>query len=197
MDYINILPEILPKMRTQMHGNKGIHSLSEINFYISKFDLEKSGLCQVYKFENFLASIGVFLKTQERSELMKFLQSEYPNFISFRKFLDIFKLDREDIKDLVDKASEIYNKILNPQGILTYHDFLNKIWVQNHPLMKMFGETEDVAWNRIEYDVNFVIGNKEQLSFEDFVAIQLNIFYLLPEDRVPYFIKCLPDIYGC
>ena len=195
MDLINILPEILPKMRLQLHANKKIHSLSEIFFYANKFDKENTGLCQVYKFEDFLASIGIFLKTQERSELLKYITLKYPVNIPYRYFVDLFKIDREDIMDLVEISTQVYNKLLDQNGTIVYHDFLNKILIQNHPFMKLFKENVDVAWNKIEYELNFIIGGRDEITLDDFIALQLNILYLLPEDRIPYFIKSLPEAY--
>ena len=65
MDYINILKEIVPKMKMQMHSNKGIASLDKIHKVIESFDKEKLNQCPRAKFENyFLSLLGIFLKTQ-------------------------------------------------------------------------------------------------------------------------------------
>ena len=73
MDYINKLKDIVPKMKMQMHSNKDIFSLNEIYMVIAGFDKENKGKCPRAKFENsFLSLLGIYLKTQELSELFKY-----------------------------------------------------------------------------------------------------------------------------
>jgi hypothetical protein len=63
MDWINKAHMILEKMKNQIYA-KGIDSLDKIYVAISKFDVESKGYVDYINFENFLSTIGVYLKTQ-------------------------------------------------------------------------------------------------------------------------------------
>lgn len=63
MDWINKYNMIVEKMKNQMHA-KGIDSLDKIYYAISKFDGNNNSYVELNDFQTFLASIGIFLKTQ-------------------------------------------------------------------------------------------------------------------------------------
>jgi hypothetical protein len=63
MDWINKVHVITEKMKNQLFA-KQIDSLDKIFVAISKFDHSNIGYVEKILFENFLAKIGIFLKTQ-------------------------------------------------------------------------------------------------------------------------------------
>lgn len=63
MDWINKYSMIIEKIKNQMHA-KGIDSLDKVFISISNFDPNNNNYIEKVKFENFLASLGIFLKTQ-------------------------------------------------------------------------------------------------------------------------------------
>lgn len=63
MDWINKFHMISEKIKNQMHA-KGIDSLDKVFVVISNFDESNQGYVDKIYFEDFLAKIGVFLKTQ-------------------------------------------------------------------------------------------------------------------------------------
>lgn len=63
MDWINKIHMIMEKMKNQMHA-KQVDSLDKVFMAISKFDTENKGYVEKIYFEDFLAKIGIFLKTQ-------------------------------------------------------------------------------------------------------------------------------------
>jgi Ca2+-binding EF-hand superfamily protein len=92
MDWINKMYMISEKLKNQMHS-KGIDSLDKVFMAISKFDKEGKNYVEKIYFENFLATIGIFLKTQELSELHKFLYTaENDNKVFFEAFINILKV---------------------------------------------------------------------------------------------------------
>ena len=63
MDWINKIHMITEKMKNQMH-TKQVDSLDKVYIAISKFDNTNLGYVEKIEFENFLAKLGIFLKTQ-------------------------------------------------------------------------------------------------------------------------------------
>lgn len=63
MDWINKYNMIVEKMKNQMFA-KGIDSLDKVFVSINKFDPNNNNYIHVNDFANFLASLGIFLKTQ-------------------------------------------------------------------------------------------------------------------------------------
>ncbi len=63
MDWINKYSMIIEKMKNQMHA-KGIDSVDKVFISISNFDPNNNNFIEKVKFETFLASLGIFLKTQ-------------------------------------------------------------------------------------------------------------------------------------
>ncbi len=63
MDWINKYNMIVEKMKNQMFA-KGIDSLDKVFISINKFDPNGNNYIHVNDFANFLASLGIFLKTQ-------------------------------------------------------------------------------------------------------------------------------------
>lgn len=63
MDWINKYNMIVEKMKNQMFA-KGIDSLDKVFISINKFDPNNNNYIHENDFANFLASLGIFLKTQ-------------------------------------------------------------------------------------------------------------------------------------
>jgi hypothetical protein len=83
---------ISEKLKNQMHA-KGVDSLDKVYMAISKFDKEGKNYVEKIYFENFLATIGIFLKTQELSELHKFVYtSENEDRVYFEAFINVLKV---------------------------------------------------------------------------------------------------------
>jgi Ca2+-binding EF-hand superfamily protein len=92
MDWINKMYMITEKLKNQMHA-KGIDSLDKVYMAISQFDKEGKNYVEKIHFENFLSTIGIFLKTQELSELHKFLYTfENEDKVFFEAFINILKV---------------------------------------------------------------------------------------------------------
>jgi Ca2+-binding EF-hand superfamily protein len=92
MDWINKMNMITEKMRNQLEA-KGIDSLDKIFIAISKFDREGNNWVEKIYFEKFLVTIGIFLKTQELTELHKYLfTADNNDKVYFEAFINVFKV---------------------------------------------------------------------------------------------------------
>lgn len=195
MDLINILEEIIPKMKLQMYSNKDIYSIDEVYFSIAKFDKLCKGICPIPKFENFLSTIGVYLKTQELSEIYKYIAEDGLNVV-FEKFIMLFRKDVPYEGQLIKRVTEVYNKIKNPNGSLTVEDLKRRKIIQNHPLVKVYKEDENYVNQRVDMMVKFVLGDKTDIEVGDLIEYYKNVISVMPEDRVQFYIRNIPEFYG-
>lgn len=64
MDWKNTFPNILNKIKTQLHSKK-LDDLSSVYKVLNDCDKDRSGTLDRDEFTNFLTKIGVFLTVQE------------------------------------------------------------------------------------------------------------------------------------
>ncbi len=92
MDWINKINMITEKMKNQMLA-KGIDSLDKVYVAISKFDNNNLGYVDKIFFESFLSKIGIFLKTQELTEIHKHLgTNNNDEKVSYEAFILLLKV---------------------------------------------------------------------------------------------------------
>ena len=175
MDYINILKEIVPKMKMQMHSNKGIASLDKIHKVIESFDKEKLNQCPRAKFENyFLSLLGIFLKTQELSELFKYLcvETATEEMVSFDKFILLFT--RKDNEKLDKKIKEMYSKLKGDNESIPYDELMKCLKIENHPLVKVMGNTKEEAKKKVEDEFTDILKESKDVNEDAFLANAFN-----------------------
>ena len=197
MDYINKLKEIVPKMKMQMHSNKDIFSLNEIYMVIAGFDKENKGKCPRAKFENsFLSLLGIYLKTQELTELFKYLciEGEEEEMISFEKFIELFK--RNENENLDKAIDDIYKKLIGQNTSVTLEELYNRLKLENHPLVRALRKTKEEAKKKIDLEFQFILGDNKEVTKDDFITFNKNMFCVMPEKNIDYWVKYLPEVWG-
>ena len=197
MDYINILKEIVPKMKMQMHSNKGIASLDKIHKVIESFDKEKLNQCPRAKFENyFLSLLGIFLKTQELSELFKYLcvETATEEMVSFDKFILLFT--RKDNEKLDKKIKEMYSKLKGDNESIPYDELMKCLKIENHPLVKVMGNTKEEAKKKVEDEFTDILKESKDVNEDAFTLYHKNLFSIMPEKSVDFWIKNIPSVWG-
>ena len=114
MDWINKINMIVEKMKMQMHA-KGIDSLDKVFLQIAQFDKEGKGTIYILEFETFLSRLGIFLKTQELTEIHKYLGTyEHQGFVSFENFIALLKCDVPE--PLIAEINEVFAKVQDGNG---------------------------------------------------------------------------------
>ena len=197
MEYINILKEIVPKMKMQMHSNKGIASLDKIHKVIESFDKEKLNQCPRAKFENyFLSLLGIFLKTQELSELFKYLcvETATEEMVSFDKFILLFT--RKDNEKLDKKIKEMYSKLKGDNESIPYDELMKCLKIENHPLVKVMGNTKEEAKKKVEDEFTDILKESKDVNEDAFTLYHKNLFWIMPEKSVDFWIKNIPSVWG-
>lgn len=194
MDLINKIDVILEKMRLQMH-TKGIYSLSQIFIAIVNFDVQDTGVVNINKFEIFLSKIGVFLKTQELSELFKYLTTTNDlSTIKFDLFVSLFK--REVPQVLSEETIEVFNTLKNSDGKVTVADLMNCCRIEHHFHVAVMNKSPEDALKNVEIAIKFLVGDKQEIDLNEFVELNNSMYWLMPKEHEGYFRREMPALWG-
>ena len=178
MDCINIIEEIVPKMKQQMHHNKDIFSIDEIFMAISKYDKNHTAIIPKPYFESFLSQIGVYLKTQELSELYKYLDDNGYE-ISIMKFIDLFKVHANSYPQLEKKVKEVFSLLKNENNVIPIETIYNKLSLRNHPLVKVYKQTEEYAKAKFDNEIKLedvnIINKESEIKDENSNNINVGV----------------------
>lgn len=191
MDYINTLEEIEKKMKIQMH-QKRIYSLDQVFLEIAKFDPTHQGYINKGKLELFLGKVGVFLKTQEISELLKYLNRDGED-VRFDLFIELFRKDPP--KEILNELNEVFDVLSNGRQAIPLDELTSKIDGQYHPQYMIMNDPF-MAKETVILGLKFVIGDKTEVTREEFIEFHKNIYCILPEDFDETFLRKTPQMWG-
>lgn len=194
MDTINKMNKIVEKLKTQMLA-KGIDSIDKVFIVIADFDKEGTGVLDVLKFESFLSHIGCFLKSQELTEIHKFLGSYEKGLVSFEKFIGILKCCIDDsFLDLVNKVFEQIKDSENSVSVCKLKSIFNP---EEHPRVKLMLKEVPQVLNEFDVAVKFVVGEKDVMTKEEFLELHKNMYWVTPKENMTYFNRIIPAIWRC
>lgn len=194
MDLINKINEILPKMKLQLQS-KEIFSLHEFYITIAKNDPENTGFIPKMKFENFLSLIGIFLKTQELTELYLYLEVDKTNgFVQLEKFISLFKT--EPTEKYTKTVTDIFNKLTNGQSTISFSSLKTHIKIDYHPIARILKKDKELTMTYLEKCINFIIGDKPEINFNDFNELHQNMLNVMPPNEVPYWLEHICELWG-
>lgn len=194
MDWINKIYMIIEKMKSQLHA-KGIDSLDRIFIVISNFDQLNKGYVENIYFENFLAKIGIFLKTQELSELHKYLRTyENNGLVSFESFIELLK--SEIPESIHNKIIQIFDTIRDGNETISVDALKKLIKVENHPRVKLMLKDRDTVRSEFEFSISFVSGDKEYLDINDFLELHRNMYWVIPKEELTNYNNTISRIWG-
>ena len=194
MDVVNTIENIKIKMKSQMRTHKGIYGLNEVFFFLAKIDKTGEGLLQKIKLDEAFGKLGIFLTTQEQSQLCKYIGINPGEQISLEKFTNIFR-DEVPIK-LIESVTDTFEIIKGENESINVDYLKSIINIKKHPLVKIFHKSEDYAQRKLDLAIKFVLMDKPYMDLADFIEIHKNMFYTMPKENVNYFIKFLPEIWG-
>lgn len=194
MDWINKIHMIVEKMKTQLNS-KGIDSLDKIYVIITNFDELNKGYVEVIFFENFLAKMGIFLKTQELSELHKYLKTwENNGLVRFESFIELFKCEVPE--NVLNNVLSIFETIHDPTTNTILVDNLKKnMKVENHPRVKLMMKSREAVRSELEFSILFVSGDKGYLDVNDFVELHRNMYWVTPKENFTNFNITISNIW--
>jgi Ca2+-binding EF-hand superfamily protein len=194
MDWINKINMIVEKMKMQMHA-KGIDSLDKVFIQIAQFDTARNGLVDKLQFEPFLAMLGVFLKTQELTEIHKYLNTyENGGAVSFERFVELLKCEVPE--SLVAQVKNVFAGIKDDSGCVTYDNLMKAFNVEHHPQVKLMHKEVPLVQQEFDIAVKFVLGDKPAMSEEEFVELRRNMYWVTPRENITYFFKMIPGLWS-
>ncbi|MCQ2820621.1 MAG: hypothetical protein MJ252_25425 [archaeon] len=194
MDTINKMNRITEKMKCQMLA-KGIDSLDKVMVVMTQFDPNGTGAIEVSEFETFLSRLGIFLKTQELSEIHKFLGTHETGRVQFEQFAAILKSEVPPILD--DEVGKVFEKIKDSEDGISIATLYEKFDPEKHPrVLLMLKEVPQVK-NEFDVAIKFVLGDKTVMNKEDFIELHRNMFWVNPKENTVYFYRMIPGIWKC
>ena len=181
MDYINIINEIVPKMRIQMHTNS-IPSLT----YIYNLVYENQG-SSINKFmlDIILSKLGIYLKTQEVSELSKYLDKNNES-VKLDKFGELFK--RELSNEAKNEIEHVYDNYAIPGKNVDINVLLQNFNPYEHPQLMGVKNDANKTFESMKNDIYIIAGNKNEINLEQFFELHKNIWSIMPEDYEETFV---------
>lgn len=195
MDWINKIHMIVEKMKDQMHA-KCIDSLDKVFMQIAQFDQEGKGVVSMYYFETFLSRLGIFLKTQELTEIHKYLKTyENQGMVPFEQFVALLKCDvPEALTNMVD---DVFNKIQDGSESITIDQLKKNLKIEHHPRVKLMHKEVPLVQSEMDLSIKFIIGDKDQIDLIEFRELHYNMYWVTPRDNITYFFQMIPDLWGC
>ena len=195
VDVVNNIELVKPKMIGQMRYNKGIFSLSEMIAVIGGPAAVQNSKLFVKYMDAFLGKLGIFLKSQEQTELCRYLgRTETNENLSLNKFVDLFKM--EPPKKLITVVTEVFNLLKEANGTIPIEKFWASTDLTKHPAVTIYKRPKEWIKNKLVLTAKSVLNGKEDFSLEDLIRYYMDFIYLMPIENVNYYIKNIPELYG-
>ena len=188
MDIVNTLEIIIPKMRGQMYQKK-VHSLDVINEIIK----QEGKYFPVKELDLLFAKFGVYLKSQEVTELLNHCQHSKTQ-ISLVRMVELLKTDVP--KDIEQKLNLIWNKLSGAQASMDVEELLQYLNENEHPQLELMKNNPEIAKESVHKGFQQLIGNNKIITKEQFLEFHYNIYWALPDFRVNNFKNKLSLMWG-
>ena len=173
MDIVNTLELIIPKMRQQMF-QKRIYSLDVLYEAIE----EVGKYYSIKELDIFLAKFGIFLKSQEITELLHHCRHSELQ-IDLIKYVYLFRTSIPE--DIVDELNEIFNILSNGQSSINIDELISHLNEKEHPQCELMKKNLQYIKDSVIKGIKNIIGDKNEILREEFLEFHYNIFWVMPE----------------
>ena len=173
MDIVNNLEMIIPKIRQQMF-TKRIYSLDVLYELIE----EEGKYYPIKEIDVFFAKIGVYLKSQEITELLNYCRYNETQ-IDLIKFVYLFRTSVPG--DIVDELNEIFNILSNGQASINLDELIQHLNVKEHPQCELMKKDLQFIKDSVIKGFKNIIGDKTDIIREEFLEFHYNIFWVMPD----------------
>ena len=173
MDIVNNLEMIIPKIRQQMF-TKRIYSLDVLYELIE----EEGKYYPIKEIDVFFAKIGVYLKSQEITELLNYCRYNETQ-MDLIKFVYLFRTTIPE--DIVDELNEIFNILSNGQASINLDELIQHLNVKEHPQCELMKKDLQFIKDSVIKGFKNIIGNKNDIIREEFLEFHYNIFWVMPD----------------
>ena len=181
MDYYNIINEIVPKMRIQMHTHS-IPSLTQVYYLVNQ---NQGSSINKFMLDITLSQLGIYLKSQEVSELSKYLD-KHSDSVKLDKFAKLFK--KELSKEAKIEIEHVFDNYAIPGKNISIDELLNNFNPFEHPQLMGVKNDPRKTFDSMREDIYFIAGNKSEMTKKDFDELHRNIWSIMPDDYEESFI---------
>ena len=188
MDIVNTLELIIPKMRRQMY-HKRIYSLDIVNELVKK----EGKYYAINDLDAFFAKIGVYLKSQEVTELLNHC-SHSRTQIDLIRMVELLKTDVPC--DILQDLNRIFDKLSGNQTAMDVEELLQHLNENEYPQIDLMHKNLQVVKENILKGFHQIIGDNKVITKEQFIQFHNNIFWVLPDYKVAEFKNKIPQMWG-
>ena len=188
VDIVNTLELIIPKMRGQMYQKK-IHSLDVVNEIVKN----EGKYFSIDDLDFFFAKIGVYLKSQEVTELLNHCKHSKTQ-IDLVRMVELLKTDIP--ADILCDLNRIFDKLSGMQTSMDVEELLQHLNENEYPQIDLMNKNLILVKQNILKGFHDIIGDNKIITKEQFIEFHNNIFWVLPDYKVKDFKEKLPLMWG-
>ena len=172
MDIVNTLDSIIPKMRYQMYQKK-IHSLDVVNQIVRT----EGKYFSIADLDIFFAKIGVYLKSQEVTELLNHCKHSKTQ-IDLVRMVNLLKT--EVPQDIICDLSMIFEKLSGNQEAMDVEELLQHLNENDYPQIDLMNKNLKIVKENILKGFYEIIGDNKIITKEQFIDFHKNIYWVVP-----------------
>ena len=188
VDIVNTLELIIPKMRGQMYQKK-IHSLDVVNEIVKN----EGKYFSIEDLDFFFAKIGVYLKSQEVTELLNHCKHSKTQ-IDLVRMVELLKTDIP--ADILCDLNRIFDKLSGMQTSMDVEELLQHLNENEYPQVDLMNKNLILVKQNILKGFHDIIGDNKIITKEQFIEFHNNIFWVLPDYKIKDFKQKLPLMWG-
>ena len=188
MDIVNTLELIIPKMRRQMYQKK-IHSLDVVNEIVKK----EGKYFSINDLDLFFAKIGVYLKSQEVTEILNHC-SHSKTQIDLIRMVELLKT--EVPCDILKDLNRIFDKLSGDQTAMDVEELLQHLNEYEYPQIELMNKNLQLVKESIFKEFQHILGDNKIITKEQFIEFHNNILWVLPDYKINEFKNKLPLMWG-
>ena len=176
MDIVNTLDLIIPKMRYQMY-QKRIHSMDVVNQIVQA----EGKYYSISDLDLFFAKIGVYLKSQEVTELLNHCKHSKTQ-IDLIRMVNLLKT--EVPKDIICVLELIFDKLSGNQQAMDVEELLQHLNENEYPQIELMNKNLKIVRENILKGFHEIIGDNKIINKEQFIDFHKNIFWVIPDYKI-------------
>ena len=188
MDIVNTLDLIIPKMRYQMY-QKRIHSMDVVNQIVQA----EGKYYSISDLDLFFAKIGVYLKSQEVTELLNHCKHSKTQ-IDLIRMVNLLKT--EVPKDIICVLELIFDKLSGNQQAMDVEELLQHLNENEYPQIELMDKNLKIVRENILKGFHEIIGDNKIINKEQFIDFHKNIFWVIPDYKIKEFKNRLNLMWG-
>ena len=188
VDIVNTLELIIPKMRGQMYQKK-IHSLDVVNEIVKN----EGKYFLIDDLDFFFAKIGVYLKSQEVTELLNHCKHSKTQ-IDLVRMVELLKTDIP--ADILCDLNRIFDKLSGMQTSMDVEELLQHLNENEYPQTDLMNQNLILVKQNILKGFHDILGDNKIITKEQFIEFHNNIFWVLPDYKIKDFKEKLPLMWG-